>query len=198
MNGIDVSHHQGPIDWIAVRNSGISFAFVKASEGLSCTDPMFRTNWANAHNAGILRGAYHFFRPGSDPQQQAAHFLAQLGTDPGELPPVLDIELLDGVAPAEVIARAGTCLHSITSALIAPILYTGTSFWRDTLKNSASLAKYPLWIAHYTHALSPTVPRPWSTWTFWQHSQEGRIPGIAGNVDLNRCNGEMLEKLQVR
>ncbi len=193
MNGIDVSHHQGQIDWTAVRDSGISFAFIKATEGLSCTDPLFAANWQAAREAGIRRGAYHFFRPQLDPERQAQHFLAVLRDDPGELPPVLDVEVLDRVSPQEVITRTQQCMDVITGSLaITPILYTAASFWRDTLKNSSALSHHPLWIAQYTHALSPTVPTAWATWTFWQHSQEGRVPGITGNVDLNRANTGIL------
>jgi lysozyme len=188
MNGIDVSHHQGQIDWPAVRQSGICFAFIKSTEALTFTDPMFVSNWEAAKNAGIIRGAYHFFRPQAHPEMQASHFLAQLKNDPGELPPVLDVEVLDGLAPRQLLARAKACADAITRTLTRPILYTGASFWRDTLEDSAAFAAHPLWIAHHTSALSPTVPNAWSTWTFWQHSQHGCVPGINGHVDLNRSN----------
>ena len=193
MNGIDVSHHQGQIEWAQVCDSGIAFAFIKATEGLSYTDPLFAKNWAAARHVGIRRGAYHFFRPQLDPVRQAQHFLAVIGHDHSELPPVLDVEVLDGVAPQEVITRTQQCMGVLTEELtVAPILYTSAYFWRDTLGNPPAFSNHPLWIAHYTHALSPTVPRAWATWTFWQHSQEGRVHGIAGNVDLNRCNEKVM------
>jgi lysozyme len=193
MNGIDVSHHQGHIDWITVRRSGISFAFVKATEGLTSTDPLFAANWQAARQVGVARGAYHFFRPQLDPEQQAKHFLEVLGNDLGELPPVLDVEVLDGLTPEDVISRTKKCVNVITTSLGSlPILYTGTSFWRDTLKNPPAFADHPLWIAHYTAGLSPTVPKAWTNWTFWQHSQTGHVPGINGPVDLNRSNSGVL------
>lgn len=189
MNGIDVSHHQGEIDWAEVRDSGVGFAFIKATEGLSCTDPLFARNWQAARHVGLRRGAYHFFRPKLDPERQARHFVEVLGNDAGELPPVLDLEVLDGISPQEVIARTQQYLNLLTKSLaITPILYTGASFWRDTLKNSTAFAGHPLWIAHYTDSVSPMVPKAWNTWTFWQYSQEGHVPGIAGKVDLNRFN----------
>jgi len=197
MNGIDVSHHQGRIDWAAVGQSGVSFAFIKATEGLTFTDPMFATNWHAAKQAGITRGAYHFFRPQFDPTQQAQHLLSVLGRDPGELPPVLDVEVLDHTTPQELISQSQLCMQALTSELNGlPILYTGTSFWRDTLKDSPAFSAHPLWIAHYTSALSPMVPTAWSTWTFWQHSQAGQVPGIRGQVDLNRCNGRVLPTMK--
>ena len=92
VNGIDVSHFQGSIDWEEVAAQGIGFAFVKATDGLG-TDPAFATNWSGANQAGILRGAYHFFRPKLSAIDQAKHFcevVESLGVR--DLPPVLDVE----------------------------------------------------------------------------------------------------------
>ena len=94
IEGIDVSHYQGTIDWSKVAGAGKTFAFIKASDGTVGADPTFAYNWSRARQAGLRRGAYHFFRPITDALQQAQHFLRQLGDDHGELPPVLDFELL--------------------------------------------------------------------------------------------------------
>jgi lysozyme len=194
MSGIDVSHFQQEIDWHQVRRVGISFAFVKASEGTNISDPMFKQNWKDARLAGVLRGAYHFFRPQLDPAAQANFFLEKIGGETGELPPVLDVEVLTAASPAQVVAGARRWLEILEAKLgRKPILYTGSAFWRNTLKNSSEFAQFPLWIAHYTSGPNPLVPSAWPTWTFWQFSQQGKVAGINGNVDLDVFNGTVTE-----
>src|SRR3954471_21486658 len=97
MSGIDVSHYQQEIDWQQVRRVGVAFAFIKASEGINVSDPMFNHNWRGAKAARILRGAYHFFRPQLDAEAQVNLFLDRIQNDAGELPPVLDVEVLTNV-----------------------------------------------------------------------------------------------------
>src|SRR4051812_27920302 len=138
MSGIDVSHFQQEIDWQQVRRMGVSFAFIKATEGLSVFDPLFLQNWRKAETASILRGAYHFLRPQLDAESQARFFLDKLKGDPGDLPPVLDVETITaGTSPEQVLAGARTWLETVKKALrCQPILYTGSAFWRKTLKDS--------------------------------------------------------------
>src|SRR4051812_33196617 len=194
MSGIDVSHFQQEIDWQQVRRAGIAFAFIKASEGINVVDPMFDHNWHGAKAAQILRGAYHFFRPQLDAEAQAHLFLERIQNDAGELPPVLDVEVLTNVAPDLVIRSAQRWMEIVNSALgHKAILYTGSAFWRTTLKNSTELSDYPLWIAHYTSGPNPLVPSAWPKWTFWQFSQQGKVAGITGNVDLDVFNGTAAE-----
>src|SRR5437763_588898 len=94
VNGIDVSHHNGKVDWAAAAVAGMQFAFAKATEGMTGTDSRFAENWNAIQAAGILRGAYHFFHPvSSSPEDQAQHFLTVMGPlSPGDLPPVLDLD----------------------------------------------------------------------------------------------------------
>src|SRR6185437_5896947 len=93
LEGIDVSHNNGRVAWSRVRAAGISFAYIKATEGVTFEDPACATNLAGCKKAGIAAGLYHFYRHDSDAQQQAAHFLRVLGTPPpGDLPPALDVE----------------------------------------------------------------------------------------------------------
>ncbi len=193
-SGIDVSHFQNQINWRKVQQVKVSFAFVKATEGLTITDPMFHLNWESAREQGILRGAYHFFRPQLDAEKQARYFLDLLDDDPGELPPALDLEVLGNLAPDEVISRARQWMKIVEKECrCKPVLYTGSSFFRTTLKNSTAFASNPLWIAHYTIGPRPLVPSAWPQWTFWQFSQQGKVVGINGNVDLNAFNGSMPE-----
>jgi lysozyme len=182
--GIDVSHFQGEVDWGAVAAAGIRFAFIKATEGLDDVDPRFVQNWQQSRAAGLLRGAYHFLHPNLDAKQQAAHFLSVVTLDDDALPPALDIEVTDGEGPATLTACIETWLGTVEATLgCKPVVYTDPSFWRDNV--GANLATYPLWLACY--APSPEVPASWGSWTFWQHSQSGRVDGIAGPVDLDSC-----------
>jgi lysozyme len=191
MSGIDVSHFQGEIDWFEVRSAGICFAFIKATEGAGMSDPLFGQNWRGAKRAGVLRGAYHFCRPEVNAEVQAQFFLQKLQDDAGELPPVLDLEVLTNCEPEQVIHNAQTWLQIVEDKLATrPILYTGSSFWRKTLKNSTAFSGYPLWIAHYTNGPKPLLPSAWPNWTFWQFAQAGRVAGIQGEVDLDIFNGD--------
>src|ERR1700757_3658589 len=104
--GIDVSHYQGKIDWKKVTQAGVNFAFIKVTDGTNSTDSYFAANWMNARQAGIRRGAYHFFRAQEDAALQAKQFVAALGNDVGELPPVLDFEVLGGISSKQALQSA--------------------------------------------------------------------------------------------
>lgn len=189
--GIDVSHWQGTIDWNAVAANGVEFAFIKATEGGDYVDPRFAANWDGARQAGVVRGAYHFFRPQTDAVAQAAHFLATVHLSPGDLPPVLDVEVTDGRSADVVAEGVRTWLREVERATgRRPIVYTRASFW--TAQVGGGLGGYPLWVAHYGVS-SPNIPGGWSGWTFWQHSDAGRVNGIGGDVDLNWFNGGRAE-----
>lgn len=183
VTGIDVSHYQGEVDWTAVRAAGLHFAFVKATEGTEDIDPMFHRNWQGAKQAGLLRGAYHFFHPDQDADRQAQHFLSLVTMDESALPPALDIEVTGGVAPAELRSGIARWIEAVKSAVgCAPILYTDPSFWRDNV--AGDFRTHPLWLACYGDRAD--IPPYWQAWTFWQHSQSGRVAGVAGAVDLDR------------
>ncbi len=188
--GIDVSHWQGTIDWERVADAGIGFVFIKATEGGDYTDPKFAANWAGAARAGIPRGAYHFFRPQTDAAAQAQHFLNTVQLRAGDLPPVLDVEVTDGRSAAAIAAGVRTWLETVERATgRRPILYTRAGFWNQV---GGGFGVYPLWVAHYGVS-EPAIPSGWSGWTFWQHSDAGRVDGIAADVDLNWFNGGLAE-----
>jgi lysozyme len=199
LQGIDVSAYQNPVNWATVANSGIYYAFAKATEGETFVDPSFATNWATMRSAGIIRGAYHFFRPGKDPRTQANNFLKALTPtlDGSDLPPVLDLEVLDNLTPGVVLDRANQWLKIIESATgRKPIIYTFPVFWEERLGNPTQLANYPLWVANFG-TQDPYVPSAWKDWAFHQFSESGTVAGIASNVDLNQFNGnhDDLQKL---
>jgi len=189
--GVDVSHYQGSVDWKAVEEAGVGFAFLKATEGTSFVDHTFRRHWAALGETRILRGAYHRFKPTRDAAAQAEHFLNVVQLREGDLPPVLDVEATDGVSDARLIAGVRTWLRTVERHTgVRPIVYTKPGFRRAHL--GTALDDYPLWIAEYG-VESPSHPR----WTFWQHSEQGRVPGIQKIVDLDRFNGTRGELRQL-
>ncbi|MBI1771936.1 MAG: glycoside hydrolase family 25 protein [Burkholderiales bacterium] len=195
VQGIDVSHYQGTVNWAAVKTAGIGFAFAKATDGNTYTDPQFKTNWAAIKAAGLLRGAYHFYESNDDPVTQANNFIKAVGSIAvGDLPPVVDIEINKGnFGSATLAANVQIWLNTVEQALgRTPMIYTGPSFWNQNMNNSFS--RYALWIAQYG-ASQPTVPKGWSKWTFWQNSESGSVAGVTGNVDTDIFAGSMADLL---
>jgi lysozyme len=194
IRGIDVSYHQGAIDWNLVKNDGVDFAFIRVSDGAGFHDPKFETNWTDSQAAGVIRGAYQFFRPAQDIDEQAQLMITSLTAfSPGDLPPVLDVEVT-GDLPAETIAaRARDWVDKVHRATgTNPIIYTGKYFWRDEVGSPPEFSPHPLWIAQYTK-LCPTLPMPWTSWTFWQQTDKGTVAGISGAVDGDQFNGTLDE-----
>ncbi len=197
LKGIDVSHYQGKVNWAEVSRAGIRFAFAKATGGLEFNDPRFAENWQGMQAAGLIRGAYHFFDADKDATAQADHFLATLGQlDARDLPPVLDVETLEGADEKALLPGVLAWLERVEKVSgRKPILYTGLAFGKQYLEDPR-LAAYPLWIAEY-NTVEKGVPTPWQAhgWSFWQHEQNGTIPGIDGKVDMDLYRGD-LEDLQ--
>jgi lysozyme len=187
--GIDVSYYQPVVAWRRLRAAGIEFAFIRVSDGATIADPKFSQHWVGARRAGLLRGAYQFFRPEESSIAQADVLIAALRRDPGELPPVIDVEVTGGATPEQLVARVRAWLDRVRAELgVEPIIYTGPELWRDGA-GGADLTSQPLWLAHYT-AGCPTVPPAWTHWTFWQYTDRGTIDGIDGPVDLNLFAGD--------
>jgi lysozyme len=200
--GIDVSHHNGPVDWGAAARSGLAFAYAKATEGATVIDDRFAVNWAAIRDAGLFRGAYHFFHPATPVEQQADHFVSTVGQlAPGDLPPMLDLEETSQsndewphIEPARRVPLALQWLERVEQALgRKPVVYTRRGFVRATLGEAGRLVEHPVWIAHYTLAPKPAVPPGWAKWTLWQYTDSGRVAGITSNVDKNRFNGSLGE-----
>jgi len=153
IHGIDVSYYQGKIDWKrgkAMKDDDVqvNFAFIKATEGLFNVDPYFQRNWREAPKAGVICGAYHFFRPKKSGEWQAKFFLQTVHFEAGDLPPVVDIEELNGVPAAKMRIELQVFLtHIERKTKVKPIIYTGLSFYKDYLQGHFD--EYPLWIAHY-------------------------------------------------
>jgi lysozyme len=199
LDGIDVSYHQGAIDWQQVAASGQRFAFVRATAGTLTADTAYWTNLAGARVAGLPVGSYHYANPDTalnDASNEASWFLRNASVASGDLLPVLDLEVSNGLDPASLTAWAQTWLAQVSATTgVRPIIYTNPHFWSTSMADTDWFARngYPvLWIAHWTTATAPTVPAGgWggSGWAFWQHSSAGTVPGIGGPVDLDRFNG---------
>jgi lysozyme len=203
--GIDVSYWNAGIDWPKVRASGQRFVFAKATEGDFYADPSFDDNWRGAKSAGLLRGAYHFFRCNTDPKKQANKFIDYVKSmnDVGELPPVLDLETNDGQTREKIIARVKTWIDVVEEELNRkPIIYSRAYFLQDYFSEAGGgppmwARDYPLWLAQYPNVYvegsEPTLPRGWFQWMFWQYSQTGRVNGINSKVDLDVFNGSLAD-----
>jgi lysozyme len=195
--GADLSSLQPQENWSMMKEGGIQFVFIKASEGTTRINRDFSSQWQGANQVGIARGAYHYFHPKDDPRLQAQLFLNAVGDlRDDDLPAVLDWEVTDGIAIKTQIANALTWLQIIERETgKRPILYTGTKFW-NSLGNPQPFAIYPLFIANYGVSC-PHVPPPWSNWTFWQ-SGTGPESGVSTKkVDLDRFNGDLEQLFQL-
>ena len=183
--GIDVSHHQGAIDWPALPAQGVDFAYIKASEGGDPRDTRFAENWRASRAAGIRRGAYHFFtlcRPGAD---QAANFIAAVPAEPDALPPAVDLEYMGNCAGRRPTVEAfhaelAIFLAAVEARYGRPALLYLTEEFDGAYRVSASVYR-PLWLRSLV--FEPRFgARPW---TLWQVSNFRRLNGIAGPVDWN-------------
>lgn len=194
--GIDASHWQGTITWSRVATAGKRFVFLKVSEGQNYTDPTFQSNRSGARAAGIAVGGYHYARPdtsSNDAVLEARAFVAAASFAANDLRPVLDIEANGGLGVAALQTWVRTWLDEVYRLTgRRAIIYTGPSFWSNSMGNTTSiaLAGYTaLWIAHWGVS-SPSVPASnWAGygWSFWQYSSCGSVSGISGCVDLDRA-----------
>lgn len=188
--GIDVSYYQGDIDWNAVAGDGIKFAWVRVSHSTNFLDPKFAANLAGARAAGIHTGVYQYFEPGEDPVAQAQLLLDLTGPlQPGDMPPMIDVESKDTVPKAQYVAAIHAWIDTVAAATgTVPFIYTGYYYWNDNV-GSAEFADNPLWIANYNPGC-PLVPDAWATWVAHQTCDCGNIAGIAGAVDTDLFNGD--------
>jgi lysozyme len=169
-----------------VENIRIGFAFIKATEGVDKVDEQFSRNWLGAEEAGIPKGAYHFFIAGKSGKAQANNFIEIAKLKPGDLPPVLDVEQTNNISQDKLNHQIVDWLKQVESYYnIKPIIYTNIDFYNKYLREDFD--DYPVWIAHY---LQPDKPRIDHQWIFWQHSEKGRIDGIKTPVDFNVFAGD--------
>ncbi len=187
LRGIDVSHHQGAIDWKAVAADDVAFAYLKASEGGDHRDRRFAGNWRAARAAGVAAGAYHFFTFCRSGAEQARNFLAAAPPQADALAPAVDLEFGGncGRRPDAAAMRAelDAFLAPVEAAYGKPALLYVTPEFFDAYR--ASLPPRPLWRRSILHA-----PDSRAAWAVWQYHNRARVQGIDGPVDLNVFGGE--------
>jgi GH25 family lysozyme M1 (1,4-beta-N-acetylmuramidase) len=201
--GIDVSNWNGTVRWGRVAHAGYRFAFGKATEGTSYSDATYSRNRNGSERAGLVFGAYHFARPAgknlaaatASAIKQANHFLAIASPQPGELPPVLDLEVTGNLPKHRLLNWTLAWLEQVYATTgVEPFVYTSPLFWKSHVGDStaAAAAGNGLWIAHWTSNGQPSVPaKNWNGngWTFWQWTDCASVRGIKGCTDADRMNG---------
>lgn len=190
LRGIDVSHHNGEIDFnrLTEQDADVSFVYIKATEGTDFLDPGFIRNARGALSSGIPAGAYHFFRYDTDGELQALNFINALRGRSFTLPPAIDVEDWgnpDGHATALIVER----LRSMTACLrregYRPVIYTNLDGYHRLIRGNFD--SYPLWISSFSDPPLDTDPSN-SRWAIWQYSHRGDLPGISSPTDLNVLN----------
>lgn len=192
VHGVDVSRWQGEIDWQRLRGQGANFAYIKATDGGDHLDPMFARNWRGADQAGLKRGAYHFFYWCRTAGEQADWFIRNVPRAPGALPPVIDVEY-NGESRCRMrlsTARVREKMQVFMDRLEAhygqrPIIYTAPDFYRDHL--AGAFPSHPFWLRAV--AQHPSKVYAGRKWLFWQYSGSGLSHGVEGRVDLNAFHG---------
>ena len=196
--GVDVSSHQGNVNWSAAWNQGSRFAYTKATEATSYRNPNFNQQYTGSANAGMVRGAYHFAIPSiSSGAAQANYFINNGGSwsaDGKTLPPLLDVEY--NPYPS----LGNSCYDMSTSQMVnwirdfsnpmlnrtgrVPMIYTTTDWWNRCTGNSTAFTNHPLHIAAYNNVGAGTLPSGWNKYGLWQYTSEGPVVG-----DWNVWNG---------
>jgi len=192
VRGIDVSHHQGKIDWQKVSENYISFAYIKATEADDFRDDLFDINWKEAQNANIYTGAYHFYSLAFPGDIQARNFIDTVPLEANQLPPAIDLEYVGNskLRPAKEKLQEG-----LTKYIIAienhykkrPILYVTYEFYEDYLYPEFKNER--IWIRDIFSKPNQNI----GSWTIWQYNPIGKIKGVLGNVDLNVFAGTKTE-----
>jgi len=193
---IDVSNVNGHVDWKAVAEAGVEFAYCKASEGLSYNDPFGVINRRDAERNGVKVGLYHFARPDLHPGtagavQEARHFIGLIDfLGARDLRPALDLE---HPANTDLTAWAAAFLAEVERVeKVRPIFYSYSAFIASNMRGARGLGKYPLWLADYSRNDGKEhpyqTPREWSSVLVHQFASVGRIAGISGHVDVDELH----------
>ena len=197
VRGVDVSHHQGAIDWPTLAGQDIDFAYVKATEGSAATDEAFEANWAGARAAGLRVGAYHFFSYDSPGAAQADHFIGTVPAEADALPPAIDVEFYGAYdrapkPPAEVVGELADMVAALRARYgAAPVLYATRKAY--DLYLTEGFEDCDIWIRSVISA--PRLPKG-RAWTLWQYSDRTRLKGYAGPerfIDMNVFSGTEAE-----
>jgi lysozyme len=194
LNLIDVSNHQGAINWDAVAQSGVKGAFIKATEGNFFRDGWFAYNWSECKRVGLFRGAYHYARPssGTTAEQEAYFFLDNINANGGiEAGDALVLDNEDDRFHGNVVPWAVFWMQIVNNVTgFNPIHYTGPWYINSRMPDKTDLMPYALWLADYPNTPdSSRWPKSFREVDFWQYTSSGRVPGVAGNCDANWFRG---------
>ena len=184
IRGIDVSRHNGDIDYKKVADSGIEFVFIKASEGSTHRDSLYYRNMTEANSAGLETGAYHFFRFDKEGVEQAVNFLQTIGPHKPSLGLVIDVEKTgnpDNIDNETVRSRLTSMIEYMNLLGYRVMIYTNLEGYEEYI--AEDFPGYPLWICRFRE--NPIS----AEWTFWQYDHHGKVPGVRGDVDLNAFCG---------
>ena len=185
VRGVDVSAHNGDIDFERLKAEGVSFVYIKATEGTDFQDRNFQRNATGLKRAGIPGGAYHFFRFDTDGEMQGFNFLRALHGREFELPPAIDVEEwanADGPGTGKIMRELRVMLDVLRQGGYEPMIYTNKDGYERFVKGR--LERVPLWICSFT---DPPLDDG-REWVLWQYSHRGEKEGIKGYVDLNAVN----------
>lgn len=188
VRGIDISAHNGVIDFERVRADSIDFVYIKATEGATFKDRMFADNIRHARRSGLMTGAYHFFRFDTPGHMQALNFMNSLRGRDFELMPAIDVEEWgnpSGVTTQTILGRLSEMVGYMKAHGLDVVIYTNKDGYQRFFDGTPS--ELPLWICSFTNPPGP------DEWRLWQHSHRGKVDGIDGSVDLNTFNGGRLE-----
>jgi lysozyme len=191
--GIDISRHQGKIDWIKLKEfrfqfHKFDFVYIKATESTDWIDKYFKENWKSAKVHGFVRGAYHFFDPHESVETQMKHFFKTVKIQKGDLPPMLDVEQISRISTADYQEMVKKCLELMEEHYqMKPFLYINQDFY-DTYFSTADFVTYPMWISRLK-----TTPPSQENWLIWQFCHTAVVPGISEFVDVNVFNGSQAD-----
>ncbi len=188
IEGIDVSHYQGRINWDAVAGSGgIAYVYMKATEGATLVDDTYEYNLKEARRVGLKVGSYHFYRPNTDWKQQLKNLTAVVKPEEQDLLPIIDIEQRGRGSREHFIKNLKAFIAQVTKVYgRKPLLYTFQNFYNKHLVGE--FEDYPWMIARYRED-EPTL-NDGKDYVIWQYTSSGRIPGVNGDVDRSRMMGE--------
>lgn len=187
VRGVDVSHHNGPINWAQVKNEGITFAYIKSTEGTSHIDRNYKANYKNARQYGINAGTYHFYTFAMDGKMQAQHFIRNAKINKTDLIPAIDVEH----SPVNMYSDDKAYIKMVTDELIKlerelyfyygvhPIIYTNKDCYQLYIVNN--FPENFIWMSDLHN--EPTIKD--DEWVIWQFSHTGNINGVMGDIDLN-------------
>jgi lysozyme len=189
IHGIDVSKWNGDVDWRQVRKSGVSFVFIKATEGKDRLDERFHEYWHGARAAGLPHAPYHFYYFCSSADEQADWFIRNVPQESVHLPPVLDVEWNPSSKTCRFRPDAATVRSEMQRFMQRieahygkrPIIYTSVDFHRENL--DGAFQNHHFWVRAV--AQHPSEIYPDRRWAFWQYTSTGVVPGIRGGTDIN-------------